>query len=245
VVWTGRGHRRADTWKLAAEVARRAPELVNDPRDAPWTARVAVDPGAARVTLELVPRRDADPRFAWRQGDVPAASHPTLAAALARVAGARPDDVVWDPFVGSGSELVERARLGPARALVGTDLDEQALAVAARNLAAAGVRAELVRADACAYRPSPAPTLVITNPPMGRRVARGELGPLLGRFVAHVAHVLAPGGRLVWLTPMPRVTDAAAARAGLVAERDHDVDMGGFSARLQVLRAPRRASAAR
>ena len=30
-------------------------------------------------------------------------------------ASARPDDVVWDPFVGSGLELIERARLGPVR----------------------------------------------------------------------------------------------------------------------------------
>ena len=32
------------------------------------------------------------------------------------------NDLVWDPFVGSGTELCERALLGPYRALVGSDL---------------------------------------------------------------------------------------------------------------------------
>ena len=31
-------------------------------------------------------------------------------SALARAAGVQPQEVVWDPFVGSGLELIERAR---------------------------------------------------------------------------------------------------------------------------------------
>src|SRR5947207_4079330 len=58
--------------------------------------------------------------FRSRVADVAAASHPTIAAALARVAGTAPDEVVWDPFCGSGAELVERGRLGSAR-LLGTE----------------------------------------------------------------------------------------------------------------------------
>src|SRR5262249_60017045 len=99
------GKRRAAVWRVAEEVSRRAPELVNDPTASPWTAEVLEAPGLVRI--ELVPEI-ADPRFAYRAGDVPAASHPTIAAALVRVAGARHDDVVWDPFVGSGTELCER-----------------------------------------------------------------------------------------------------------------------------------------
>jgi len=39
--------------------------------------------------LFLSPRGAADPRFTWRRADIPAASHPTIAAALARVGGVR------------------------------------------------------------------------------------------------------------------------------------------------------------
>ena len=78
----------------------------------------------------------------------------TVAAALARAAGARSDDVVWDPFVGSGLELVERGLLGPYVRLLGTDLDLRALEVARSNLTQAKLAAfELTQANALEHRP--------------------------------------------------------------------------------------------
>jgi tRNA G10 N-methylase Trm11 len=186
----------------------------------------------------LVPRAFDDPRFGYRRADVPAASHPTLAAALARAARVRPDDVVWDPFVGSGLELVERALLGPYARLIGTDLDSRALNAARANLAAASVaRYELVQADALSHAPAGV-TLILTNPPMGRRVARdGSLRELLGAFVGRAARLLAPGGRLVWLSPLPELTTRRARALGLSVEAVSSVDMGGFRAELQILQA--------
>lgn len=234
LAWAGGGKRRALTWKVAQSVAAREPDLVNDPRESAW--EVLVYEAGDRIRVELSPNLP-DPRFAYRRGDVPAASHPTIAAALARIAGAREDDVVWDPFVGSGLELCERAILGPFRQMVGSDRDPAALAVARENLAAAGVAGvELVERDAL-KRPTFAPTLIITNPPMGRRLHRqADLGDLLERFVAASARVLAPGGRLVWLSPMPARTADAAERAGLRPELLSSIDMGGFEAQIQVLR---------
>ena len=148
--------------------------------------------------------------------------------------GVRPDDVVWDPFTGSGLELVERGLLGPYARLVGTDLDKKALVTATANLAAAGLeRYELHEADATTYVPADV-SLIITNPPMGRRVQRGDVAPLLTAFLRHAASVLRPGGRLVWISPLPRVTQAAARSAGLVCRRAQPLDMGGFMAQLEV-----------
>ena len=232
LAWARGGHRRAVVWRVAEAVARVRPELVNDPTASPW--EVVVDDGGGNLQVELRPRWD-DQRFAYRVGDVPAASHPTIAAALAQLAGVRADDVVWDPFVGSGLELVERGLLGPHARLVGTDLDPKALQTATANLAAAGLagKAELVEADATTHDPGGV-TLVITNPPMGRRVQRGDVAPLLTSFLAHVGRVLAPGGRLVWISPLPRVTQPAARQAGLVCRRAEPLDMGGFTAQLEV-----------
>lgn len=233
IAWAGGGHRRAVTWNIARAVAARAPELVNDPTASLW--ELVVETRGRSVEASLAPRAVEDPRFAWRRGDVPAASHPTIAAALARLAGARSDDVVWDPFVGSGAELVERALLGPARELRGTDLEARALEVARENLAAAGVRAVLERADALTVEWHPRDvTLVITNPPMGRRASRAAgLADALDRFVAHAAGVLVAGGRLVWVAPWPARARAAAGKAGLVLDRAFLVDMGGFDAEMQ------------
>ena len=216
-----RGHRRAIVWNVARDVAAAAPELVNDPTETTWD--VLVD--EAEHALELVPRRVEDPRFAWRVAEVPAASHPTVAAALAYVAGAHPRDRVWDPFVGSGAELVERARLGAVRSLHGSDLDEAALAAARGNLAAANVTADLALADARTHAPGPV-DLVLTNPPLGSRV-RVDAGALLATALPHFARQLAPGGRLVWITPAAKRTGPVAERAGLRRTRALPVDLGG------------------
>ncbi|WP_437275651.1 HEAT repeat domain-containing protein [Sorangium sp. So ce375] len=231
--WAGGGKRRAAVFRAAAAVEAEAPELVNDPTQSTWD--MVVYEGGGRVRVELAPRLP-DPRFAYRRGDVPAASHPTIAAALARIAGVRGDDVVWDPFVGSGLELCERALLGPYRRLVGSDRDPRALQIARENLDAAGARdAELLQRDACgAPPPGEPPTLILTNPPLGRRVERtGDLDAMLDRFVEGAARALAPGGRMVWISPFPERTEATARRSGLRPEALLRVDMGGFDAQIQ------------
>jgi tRNA G10 N-methylase Trm11 len=211
---------------------KRTRDLVNDSHDARWTLRASPD-GCGE--LHLVPRFDQDPRFAYRRADVPAASHPTIAAALARLAGVQADEVVWDPFVGSGLELVERARLGPVRELWGSDIDPRALSAARLNLDAAGLSfARLVEGSALTFAPS-APSLIVTNPPMGRRVARdGTVGDLLEGFLEHAARVLRPSGRLVWLSPLGERTRTVARRLGLQVVTGPSVDMGGFVAEVQI-----------
>jgi 23S rRNA G2445 N2-methylase RlmL len=224
------GHRRALVHRIATAVHARCPDLINDPTQSPWEARVRLRGDV--VSIELAPRLQ-DPRFEYRVADVPAASHPTIAAALARVAGVKDDDVVWDPFVGSGLELIERARLGAYHSLHGTDVEESALEAARANLARAGVEGvHLVHGDSTVAAPNGV-TLAITNPPMGRRVARGELAMLIDRIVHRVARTLVKGGRFVWLSPMPERTRARFADEGLRVELARSVDMGGFRAELQ------------
>jgi 23S rRNA G2445 N2-methylase RlmL len=185
----------------------------------------------------LDPRPNEDARVSYRNLDIRAASHPTIAAALARACVPQAKDVVWDPFLGSVIELIERARLGPVRTLLGSDIDPTALDAARENLAAAGVRAELREGDALRLHPDNV-SLILTNPPMGRRLLRdSSLGSFLDAFVAHAATVLARRGRLVWLSPLPERTRRVAERAGLhVGPEGAMVDMGGFSAELQTFR---------
>ncbi|MBX3159876.1 MAG: methyltransferase [Deltaproteobacteria bacterium] len=227
-----RGHKRAIVWRVARDVAAAAPELVNDPTATTW--EILVDDEAG--TAELVPRRLADPRTAWRSADVPAASHPSVAAALAYLATPREGDRVWDPFCGSGLELAE-CWLRGARSLAGSDLDDAALAAARTNLDAAGATvARLAAGDARAYAPADllggAPTLIITNPPLGSRVAVAAPA-LLAEAMHNFGRRLAPGGRLVWITPAPKRTSPAAEAIGLCLVRAFPVDLGGVRGRLE------------
>ncbi|MDF3069286.1 MAG: uncharacterized protein K0R38_4887 [Polyangiaceae bacterium] len=228
--WQGAGHRRADTWRIAQGLRDAGSPLLNDPAQAPWTIEVQQAP----PRLLLRPTAAPDLRFDYRVRDVPAASHPTIAAALARIAGASEADVVWDPFAGSGVELIERARLGSYRELHGTDLDARALSAARENAERAGVTGlDLQQADARNHR-VPSLSLVLTNPPMGRRVLRSRgLSGVLCQVVRNVASQLVPGGRMLWLSPFPDATARAAADAGLLVERLSVVDLGGFDAELQ------------
>ena len=212
----GGGKQRSLIWRVAKLVAEAAPELVNDPTATTWEISVADG------VLELRPRRMADPRFAYRVADVPAASHPTVAAALAFAAGARPGDRVWDPFVGSGLELIERARLGPARSLAGTDVSEPALEAARANLSAAGVTAALELGDSRAAAGEADLDLVITNAPLGSRIHL-DAPALLAQLLPTIARRLVRGGRLVWIVP---AAANAHTPAGFRRIRTLDVDLG-------------------
>lgn len=234
LAWAKGGKRRSAVFRVASEVSKRRPELHNDPRESPWQALVHEAPNA--VHIELVPRLN-DTRFAYRAGDVPASSHPTIAALIAHVSGVRDDDIVWDPFVGSGLELCERSLRGPYRMLLGSDLNPAALEIARTNLQnAKALHFKLFQHDI--LDPLPAfearPTLVVSNPPMGLRIHRSSALPVvLDAFIARAALALCPGGRLVWISPMPERTALQAKEAGLSLVLHKFIDMGGFEAQLQ------------
>ncbi len=227
----GKGHQRAAVQQIAERAYALCPQILNDPRQALWMIEVHAQ------TVELRPRISPDPRFAYRQQDVPAASHPPLAASMVRLAGRMDDEVVWDPFCGSGVELVERTIAGGVRALHGTDLSAEALDAARRNLIAAGLEktpAHFACTDFREYaglRRGEA-SLVISNPPMGRRVPIPNMRGLFNDLLAKSAEVLRPGGRLIF--PNPLKMDAPP--RGLVLVSRQPVDMGGFECKLELYR---------
>ncbi len=229
------GHRRAEVWRIAEQLRRVAPELVNDPTASTWEIRTRrVD---RELVISLVPRAVEDPRFAYRCGDVPAASHPTIAAALARMVtgtGTGEQAVIWDPFVGSGLELCERGLLAPYGRLWGSDIDPRALEIASANLKSAGLdRTELLLGDACELSIAGGVSAIITNPPLGRRVHRGVAQSLLCAALPNLARNLRVGGCLVWITPEPRRTAPVAEGVGLRLERWQRIDLGGFAATVE------------
>lgn len=222
-----RGHKRAIVWRVASAVAAAAPALINDPQQTTWDVQVDDATGA----IELAPKRFDDPRWAWRVAEVPAASHPSVAAALVHLAALAPGEEVWDPFCGSGLELIEAAAHTKGAMVYGSDLDDAALAAAARNVAAAGVTARLACSDARVYSCYPV-AAIVTNPPLGSRV-QVDAAALLVDAVDHFARQLGDGGRLVWITPAPRKTTPAAEAAGLVRVRSLAIDLGGVYGHLE------------
>jgi len=224
-------------WKTAEEIALLSKSskfsIINDSRQADWEALIS----SAESSIFLCPKSFTDPRFTYRLTDVPAASHPTIAAALACVAKVQKDDVIWDPFVGSGTELVECSLQESCKLLIGTDLEEQALSNARTNIEAAGLAQNqkfvLEKADALTYKHSHPISLIISNPPMGRRVPVKNIEDLLVKFVRRLPQILSSKGRLVWMSPFPQVLDKEIAKLGFQKTYASKIDMGGFNAELQ------------
>lgn len=231
-----KGHQRGAVRLIANRAYALCPHILNDAREAPWA--IDIHPAARGESVELRPRLSPDPRHAYRLDDVPAASHPPLAACMARLAGRQEDESIWDPFCGSGLELVERTLLGGVRNVFGTDLSDQAIDIARRNFAAAhpgfngthfscGDFRDFARSENLAARGL---TLIITNPPLGRRVPIRNLRGLFDDIFAVAAKVLAPGGRLVFTNPFHMESPQPSLK--LVSRQA--VDLGGFTCRLEL-----------
>ena len=233
--FVAKGHQRGAVREIANRAYALCPDILNDARSAPWS--VEIHPTARGNTVEFSPRWAPDPRFAYRQGDVPAASHPPLAACMARLAGApREGEIVWDPFCGSGLELVERALLGGVRSLYGTDLSPEAIAISQRNFAAANIPTVAAQFTCCDFRDfavgPESVTLIVTNPPMGRRVPIVDLSGLIADLFTVAVQALQPGGRLVFANPLP----VGPCPAVLQLQSRQVVDFGGFNCRLEMYR---------
>ena len=236
--WMGKGHQRSAVRQIAQGVYALCPDLLNDSREAPWA--IEIHPTPMGDFVELRPRLSPDPRFPYRQQDVPAASHPPLAAAMARLAGPFPDEAVWDPFCGSALELIERVRLTGVRRILGTDLSPDAIQAARANWHAArfpGVSADFVLRDFRDFEKIPnygpaSISLLITNPPLGKRVPIPNLRALLEELFTVASVALRPGGRMVWINPLKIKPPASSLRL----EFQQTVDLGGFACRLELLR---------
>jgi hypothetical protein len=233
-----RGHQRGAVRQIANRAYELCPELLNDAKQAPWS--MDIYPFRQGHSVELRPRLYPDPRFGYRLDDVAAASHPPLAAAMARLAGPMSDEVVWDPFCGSGLEIIERALLGGVRKAYGTDTDADAVAIAKANFGAARLGSCQTTFTCCDFREAAkaaglAPgsvSLVITNPPMGRKIRLPSLRELIGGLFDESAALLKPGGRLVFPNPLRlRPRDRS-----LAMEYSKPVDLGGFDCRLELYR---------
>jgi len=234
--FVSKGHQRGAVRLLANRAYAIRPDILNDPRSAPWS--IDLLPTGRGISVELRPKLTPDPRFTYREADIRAASHPPLAACMARLSGRASHEIVWDPFCGSGLELIERALRGGVQQIYGTDLNPDAIAVCRTNFAAARVKAVPLTLACCDFRDcakveglaSKGVTLMITNPPMGRRIRVPSLRGLIRDLFGVAAEVLQPGGRLIFANPL-RIGPLD---PSLKLKYQKVVDLGGFDCRLEM-----------
>ena len=231
--FAGKGHQRGAVRLLAEQVYALCPEILNDARNVTWT----LDVYAAKRGFSVELRPNLTPIRALIIGGAtsPLPRIRNWPPAWRDSRGRVESEIVWDPFCGSGSELIERALLGNVGAIHGTDLSAEAVAISRDNFAAAGtpVPAYFVRQDFRDYASGVlgpnSMTLVITNPPLGMRVPIADLHGLLNDLFNVAAKVLRPGGRLVLANPITLKKTPPS----LQLQSRQAVDFGGFDCRVE------------
>lgn len=194
--------------------------------------------GGWEVLVRLTPRPSS--ARAWRVCNRAGGLNAVVAAAMNELVGVRPDDRYLNLMCGSGTLLVERALAGPARRLVGVDLDPAAVTCAERNLQAAGAaeRCELLAADVAELDAGLGRfDVVVADAPWGDAVgehdANRRLYPLL---LERAAALAAPGARFALLTHEVRLARRLLPAApGWELVRELQVAHGGHNPLLLLL----------
>jgi predicted RNA methylase len=237
-------HQRSHIWQIVEHLNTLCLPLGwnNDPKEAPWTWHWCQFQGSWGWLL--IPRESLKSRFDYRKQDVPASTHGPLAAALALLAQPTPEDVIWDPFCGAGTELLECGLLGTCREAWGFDTSRQALMGAEKNSKALETivgkkmsinwtHQDAVFGSSFFKNLNTEPSLTITNPPYGKRVHRHQIQDFYDKTVPKVLKLIPHCGRLVWITPFREKTDALLHSLGFDIETSLKIDLGGFWGHLQ------------
>lgn len=210
------GYRRVDAQKALAQglagvfPASWRPAEENAAVEVWLTIRGATAVCGLRLSDKMMRHR------AYKVEHQPASLRPTMAAAMVRLAGAGPGEIVLDPMCGAGTILAEQIELSKARKAGrvetwGGDRDMNMLRAAASNLHRVGP-ALLAHWDATRLPLGTASVdRVVSNPPFGKQLSSpDEIGPLYRAAVKEYNRVLRPGGRVVLL-----VSEADALRAAI------------------------------
>ena len=180
--------------EIIAAVKKAVP-LVNSPSSYDMELRIEPDKSGAQVYVKLyIPK---DPRFAYRKGSISASISPSTAASIMRLSKKylKPDGRALDPCCGSGTLLIERARLMPHGELVGVDIDMEALRVARENVKASGEKIALIGGDLRKFKPDAPFDELFANLPFGSRVgSKSSNTQLYSTLVSRLDELLKPDG---------------------------------------------------
>lgn len=149
-----------------------------------------------------------DKRFSYRKEVLPTSIHPVNAALLMKLAEGymKKDAKVLDPFCGTGTMLIERARLHPCDTLYGIDILEEAISKARYNTEKANIPIHYINRNYFDFRHSYRFDEIITNlPGMGKNKDVRSVEVLYDRFLQKSNEVLEKNGMILVYTTMPKV----------------------------------------
>ncbi|MFN8529643.1 MAG: methyltransferase domain-containing protein [Anaerolineae bacterium] len=194
--------------------------------------------GGWETLVRLFPRPLAT--RAWRVCNYEAALNATAAYAMALLTEPTPEDVVVNLGSGSGSLLIERAALCPARQLIGVDHDPSLLACAAQNIHASEITSiRLLRGDMRSLPlPNQSADVLMADLPFGQNVGSHEDNvALYPAIFAEAARIARPAARFTVITHEIRLIEGLlSANRDWAVEKTLRITLRGLHPRIYVLR---------
>jgi len=214
--------RRDHTWRLDEEAA-----------DVEFWATQIGGELLVAVRLSDEHMRHRDYKIAHRPGSL----RPSIAAAMAWLSEPRDDDIVLDPFCGTGTVLIERAQMARYKNLIGSDRDPGAIRAARENIGPRYKPIELHEDWDAGSLPlaDDSVTKIVSNLPWGiKHGSHAANRRLYADWIAELNRVLASKGKMVLLTSEWRLMRDLADRGALAAEKPMRVTVLGMPASLYV-----------
>lgn len=139
---------------------------------------------------------------AWRTCNMSGGLNATIAYAMHRAVGIRPEDRMFNPMCGSGTLLIERVLAAPIEAMVGVDHNEAAVSCAMQNILACGKPIEVAQRDALHTElPDRCFDLIVADLPWGDAInSHVDNAVLYPAFLKEMHRLLTLRGRLCVLT---------------------------------------------
>ena len=169
--------------------------LKNSPSSYEVEIRIVEKNNLCSVYLKLYSFKDN--RFEYRKNDLATSINPITAAIVVKSIEKwlRPSAKVIDPFCGTGTMLIERAKLEEYGTLTGVDIFRTAISAATINSKLANVDIDLIDEDILEYSTPELFDELITNMPFDNKSAtHNKYADLYSGFVKKIPNLVRPGG---------------------------------------------------
>lgn len=180
-----------------------------------------------------------DDRFDYRVNTLPASISPYIAAIVSEYIKkyAKSTSKVLDPFCGTGTMLIERAKAAPYSNLSGVDIKNKAVEFATENSDKAGLSIEYTNSDILKYKPNMKYTEVLSNMPFGNRVGTHTANiEIYEGFFKSVKNYLEKDAILALYTMEGKLLESTAQKNNFQIIEKHKMYAGGLRPTLYILK---------
>ena len=131
----------------------------------------------------------------------PISLNPRMARAMINMAGVRDDEVLLDPFCGTGGILIEGADMDLK--IIGQDIDSKMVEASVKNLEYFGFKGPIIEGDISTIKDLKKVDVVVTDPPYGQSSSlKGEMrNELMKRTMNSIKNKIENGKRVVIVVP--------------------------------------------